>query len=229
MRGAVAARRIYLEDKVIKNRIRRSSLVAKVALVCCLASLLGSCNEDFYPPEGMCDETSNQSVRLADATPLGFTGAELLQKVEGTSEAVFRYESGDTTKLALSVARKDEKVNLVQHHYYGDRSRDSECGQGKMEVALDVQLSTADGAFSEHFAAVGSAASLRSITWMAEIDLASLGGTWRPKDLDPSAYDTVKVVVSGAVAATKTGEVSLFTTKADSNAQTGSSQPIASW
>lgn len=171
-------------------------------------------------------------MALADSTSLGFSGAELLAKVEGTRDAVLHYESGGETGLSLVVTKREDKATLIK--YEQPSSVDVLCPD-VLQVGLAVQFSTADGGFSEDLAAVASASSLDSIEWLARQALQDVQGSWRPVDLDPADYDSVSLEVSGSVGAssgstmTNTGTLLLVSSKSDAEAKKGSSEPIASW
>lgn len=167
-------------------------------LALCLATLIG-CDGGQTGDEGArCDPASTTDLALDEASPLGFSGADVLAVAGGAHEATLTWEIGGTTGLEVEVVH-DGTVKFVEYEWIDDSGQDiAALGcDDQVELGATLSFATADGAFAESVdtrldATAGDAASL-----FEELDLDALTGTYAvTTETDTSDFDAIRAFLS---------------------------------
>lgn len=161
-----------------------------------------------------CSEETT-TLALDEASPLGFSGQEVLDAAGQSTSSQGTYtpdEGGGTTTVSVGVGSRGDAV-------FHDREVIVDTDDGVegpaigadpgcpdwLEVPVTFTLLTSDGKFEERTSAAILAMTLTSLSVTAELDWASLGGTFTFQGIDPTAWDTVSLDVENTWAH---GEVS---------------------
>jgi hypothetical protein len=146
-----------------------------------------ACTTDKY-----CREVDVVELGDDEATPFGFTPADVLAGVEGAHVASFIREDGSATDTTVTVTR-DEGPAVFRTWELAERLKPGlgtdydlvTCSDGALEIPAAVEIATADGDVS--FAEVGYAGAGDDGP-----DVAWAGGTWPAGEVEgvPALGDT---------------------------------------
>ncbi len=194
-------------------------------LVGSVLALLAGCSRGADPdPVGelpYCEEEGTP-LGLEEASPLGFSGADLLSLAVGAHATTFDWarEGVDDTPLTLVLTSRDGARYIESTAVYprggGEQPAIGVVCENRLEVEVAVQLETGDGAFDESWDGrlVGLAADAASTSQVLDPD--DLGGDYEmDDDIDEPHYDERSLTVearfdetgsSGAVRGQISGE-----------------------
>lgn len=160
-----------------------------------------------------CEETRTP-LAADEATPEGTLPSALIAAVGGERATTLAYDAtGATTALTLAVTWTDGAIVWVDGTaaWVGDEPEDSgapddapDC-EDRLEVAVTLAFTTADGAFAEALDAVlvGTAAEVGRID--LRVPWEDLAGAYVPTELDPAEWDEVSLAWAVNQSADATG------------------------
>ena len=179
--------------------------LAPSALLLPLFVLAAGCGpQNEAASASLCDVETTEFA-LDEVTPLGFSGTELLVTASGMrTQPGFWPETEAITPLSVSIAAAEGAVAV-----FYDLEVPPPSGAGpvpliavvcedRVEIEVDVDFSTEDGAFSEAGLSgllSGDQADLASVS--AALDPADLSGSWTPTGFDPADWDTWSISLEG--------------------------------
>lgn len=144
-----------------------------------------------------CLPVETAEYALADETPLGFTGQQVVDLVSGSHPTTLTWASGTGTDLALDVT-----VDATTVTWSDNEMQDDGSGMESAEMALDcpdtlsldvtLGFATADGAFAESWDLSFAAATADLASVWHELDLDGLAGSYAVTEVDPADYDRVR-------------------------------------
>lgn len=142
---------------------------------------------------------------LADTTPLGFTGQQVVDLVAGAHPTTLTWASGTGTDLALDVTVDTTTVLWSDNEWQDDGSGMEASAEMAMDcpdtLSVDATLgfTTADGAFAEDWAVSFTAATADLAALWYELDLDGLAGSYAVTEVDPADYDRVRAFLDLSV------------------------------
>src|SRR5262249_37079897 len=133
------------------------------------------------------DPTSCEADRLihfglADPTPLGIRGVDVMTLVGGQRSAALPWTKGGTTTSRLRI------------HDPTDVTYPEGCG-AELVVVATLDFATDDGAFDESGSVQVHAHDAKHAQAELELDPSNLQGTYTVTEIDPKAYDSVRLQV----------------------------------
>jgi hypothetical protein len=152
-----------------------------------------------------CRAVAREELTPGESSPLGFSAEQLLADTGGEHQLPLRWADGTASALVLGLQLAGAAVEFVQREYREDASgRESALGVPEiaiecndvLEVPLVLRFVSADAALDERWSVALRAESLASAGVFLELDLDALGGSYRVTEIDPSAFDDVRVFLS---------------------------------
>jgi hypothetical protein len=151
---------------------------------------------------------TRQELTPGETSPLGFSAEQLLADAGGEHQLALRWADGRTSELVLGFELVGDVVEFAEREYREDPSgRESARGElGAPEIAAQcndvlempvaLRFVTADAALDESWSVSLRAESLALAGIFLELDLDALGGSYRVTEVDPTAFDDVRVFVT---------------------------------
>jgi len=186
----------------------------------CLALLLGSalvvsgCGGSNRPNSGGqtggegvgCLPVASTPLGLDDASPLGFTGADVVALVGGEHAGQLAWAKGGMTGVTVTFEYAGGQVHFVDREWKDDGSGtaaeiSTDCND-VIEVPGILSFATADGAFAESWPANVIAETKATATSGAKLDLEHLQGTYTVTEVDPASFDQVSASLAVSFEAT---------------------------
>lgn len=149
-----------------------------------------------------CLPASTQDYPLADSTPLGFTGQQVVDLVSGAHPALLSWDKGGSTDLAVDVTVSATSVTWRDMEWQDDGSgaenATMEAGgcDDDLQLAVALGFSTADGAFAETWDLDVTATTVDSAGAYLELDLDAIAGTYTVTEVDPADFDDVRAFLT---------------------------------
>jgi len=125
---------------------------------------------------------------LDAASPLGGTVGDWLALTLGSDEQAFRYTDGTTPDTSLSLSVSSTAKSVTAWSSPVDTAEDDDCDP-TLEVAVQLDLDTADGAFAEAVSGTLHGSTAETGTVHASWDYAARGGSYEATDLDPTEWE----------------------------------------
>jgi hypothetical protein len=162
---------------------------------------------------------TRSAVALGDKTALGFAPAELLAKVGGTQELSLEWltvaaanathtRAGTETSLTLAFDDASAQASYVDSVGGGcPRSGEAPCivCTSRLEIAIDLKLTSGDGALADSTRVTLSTTSLSTATVTAELAAASLAGSYLEGITPDADYEATGIHLEAAYAASFAG------------------------
>lgn len=154
-----------------------------------------------------CLAVESRDLAWSELSPLGFSADGLLRALGAEREARLEWADGSSTALSLTLDRSEGRVAFEERDWVesssGAEPAIAQLGstdepapfQCNDVVSLPVTLSfaTSDGAFAEQLSLRLLAESTTRATGGATLDAEELVGSFRVTEVDPAAYDRVRV------------------------------------
>ena len=203
--------------------MRHYALLA-IATTCCFNTDRDKNIAAPYDGDGGRCEYTEIAYEMDDATPLGFSGAELAAALGGSSGETLSWdETGDTTELTFELSFAED--GQVRHQVgewvepdtggFGDTGG-QECAE---YVIVDASLSfvTADGLMNELVAVEVEASTAETGRVEHTMDLAELTGSYVSSDSEAvETADSAEIeIVANVNSSGSVGELGLFMTGHD--------------
>lgn len=169
------------------------------------------------------DEAICEWVSTTD--PLSFDVAEFVDATEMMVDDTFVFVDGSTADLSVEVITVGTATAATSEALPGVDP--TLCEGERYQVDVDVIWSV-DGHFDETFTATAWATLSGRSIWDATLDLDDVVGPDQPADIDPVAWQTVELIVTGEM---RDGEVSGFATWSAQNGpnDSGRGEMVGEW
>ena len=188
----------------------------KIRACLALAALtLAACSGQTGSESSGCEAVSSTELELEEATPLGFSGADMLALAVGEREATLTWDKGGSTPLTIDAEHAGDKARYVERSFQNADSGREIAFDCPNLVKVDVVLTfrTEDGAFAETFAAHLHASEAGEATASATRELSAVEGTYELTEVDTSDADSANLsFIIGFDASGATGTVSAHVT-----------------
>lgn len=144
--------------------------------------LLSACdpNKDGLDEGPSCEETPSE-VALDEVTPLGFAASSVLARLPATETVPLIWATGEQTELSLAFRPADVAQYIDSEAVYPEGGTVPAIGiicDDYVQVAVQFDLATVDGAFDETFDGKLRASSEDGGEIRQELDLEGLTGTF---------------------------------------------------
>jgi hypothetical protein len=145
-----------------------------------------------------CYELVSTPLGLDEVSPLGFSAADALPTIEGARTETLLWAKGGDTVLSLEALYVGGDTRFVESEYrsYGQTGAPVLDCPPAIEIDLDLDFATADGAFAETWQGTARAESAQSATFFHDLDLDALAGTYQVTEVEPADFDAVSVFAS---------------------------------
>lgn len=149
-------------------------------------------------------EEEEAAIGLEDASPLGFSAAEVAAAVSGERSAPLTWAKGGSTTVTLSVGAPVAARFVTSTTPTGTPSNGQEIGlavdcSDYLKIDVPLSFATEDGAFAEAFSISLTARQADTATFYHSIDLAALEGSYQVTEVDPAEFREVRVHLSGTL------------------------------
>jgi hypothetical protein len=141
-----------------------------------------------------CLAVSTTMLPMAEASVLGFSGADLMALVGGDHAATLAWAKGGSTEATVSVNTQATEARYLDREWTDDGSGIElamDCPD-VLEVDVIVGFTTADGAFRESWTSKIMAPTAAQASFFQELDLAALGGSYQVTEVNPAEFDEVR-------------------------------------
>lgn len=150
-----------------------------------------------------CQE-EEEPIGLDDASPLGFSAAEVIAAVSGERTAQLTWAKGGSTTATLSVgapvaARFVESTVATGTPPNGQEPAIAVVCSDYLEIDVPLSFSTEDGAFAETFSLTLRATQADTAAFYHSIDLSALEGSYQVTEVDPAEFNKLWVYLSGTI------------------------------
>lgn len=188
-------------------------------------------------PDYIACEDTTTALDLADVSPLGFSGDDVLAMVAGPLSAAAEWsERAGAPTVTVSVMTAgtaifhDLEPALDTGGAVAEGAPDGPCSDA-LELPVTVSFSTDDGAFAEHSTTAMWVTDLAYVSVGAALDPAALGGTFTFTEIDPAEWDSVTLDLSNSWTGDGiTGQVSMQASReVGPNTGEGMIGPVLQW
>lgn len=144
------------------------------------------------------------SALAADATsPGGFSANTALALASGTRSNTLTWKDGSQTALSLEVVGDGSGSQWVDSvaDYPSDTGASPAIGiecTSRLEIPVNVQFSTDDGAFADNFSSTLIASTAELATFSIDLVSASLAGSFNAADWPTEDYDTLSMAINAS-------------------------------
>lgn len=157
-----------------------------------------------------CKVTSTLALRVDEASPLGFSAADLLAALGAEQSSSLAWAKGGTSALHVTPG-VPVAVRFLTREYEvtsdgeGIETLEStvgpeECGD-VVEVDLPLGFATEDGQFNESWESTLTSGDGTSAFLSRELDLAAIRGSYTLTEVDPTEFDAVHVFLNAELSA----------------------------
>lgn len=144
-------------------------------------------------------------LELEEASPLGFSGADVLGELAGDYASTLAWAKGGSVPIELSVVHEGGKVRFLARSVPesppdgGPAPVTAEECPSVLELGMVLGIRTEDGAFDESVPATLFATAAASGKLHASMDPASLRGSYEVTEIDASQYDRFTLLVDATL------------------------------
>jgi len=149
-----------------------------------------------------CLPVSSRTLAVDEASPLGFSAADVLTTASGPHGATLTWAKGGDTPVTVNITARDGVIEYQDREWRDDGSGTEEApaiGASCPDVVVipvRLELATEDGAFDEVFDISLEATAVDTSSAWLELDLDALAGTYTVTEVDPSQYEEVSAFLS---------------------------------
>ena len=148
-----------------------------------------------------CKPKSTQTLGIEEASPLGFSAADILDFAQSTHDAGFVWNAGGSTPMTLTVAAPSEvRFADLELAPVGDPELYGEIAcANHLELDVIVTLDTEDGAFAESLELTLVAASTSRTAFSESVAPDAISGSYVFDERDPGTYEKVDYLTFNAM------------------------------